>query len=284
MTKVNLYICENYAPEFTHLCEKNKWTDVSVIPFPPMCLNKRKKGDTAKLLIESASNDSEGIVLCSKNCDMVSLNTDLEIHSSNYCFSHLASEPFIEYVLSKGGYIISSGWLKNWRERIAEAGFDRETAISFYKGFSRELVFFDAGVFRDSEKYLLELSQYLELPYVVIPTGLEGTRMLIEMVVSQQRLHVSSIDNIKTISEMESQCSEYAAIFDLMGRIAAYANKRDAIEKVKEIFMMVFGAQQFKYWNNEYDKDSFPIEILDLLSEEGKDYFFQKKKIGFASK
>jgi len=65
-----------------------------------------------------------------------------EIHTANYCFNHLASEGFINYILEKGGYVIGLGWLNNWREHIKNAGFDRETAKSFYKSFCKELVFF----------------------------------------------------------------------------------------------------------------------------------------------
>lgn len=284
---MNLYVCENYAPEFISVCEKSRWSDVAVIPFPSMCVNKRKREETARLLSESTANGREGVVLCSKNCDVLDLippDADLEIHPANYCFSHLSSEPFVNYVLAKGGYIIGTGWLKNWRQRIEDAGFDRDTAIKFYHDFCQELVFFDAGIYADAEKDLAELSQFLALPYVVIPVKLDCMHLMIEQVMSQRRLHTKNLDHRQAIAEIQTQCAEYAAIFDLMGKIAAFANKRDAIEKVKEIFMMVFGAQQFKYWNNEYDKDGLPKDIKSLLSEDEQDFILSKAENRFCIK
>lgn len=287
MAKINLYVCENYFPEFNNVCEKNGFADVAVIPFPSMCADKSKKAETARLLIESTADGNEGMVLCSKNCDIRGLippGTDIEVHSANYCFSHLASDPFISYVLAKGGYIIGSGWLKNWRNRIAEAGFDQDTAINFYHDFCKELVFFDAGIYKDIEKDLEELSQFLKLPYIVVPVELECMRMMIDSVVSQRRLHTANIINRQEIAELQTQCAEYAAILDLMGRIAEYTNKRDVVEKVKEIFVILFGAQQFKYWNNEYDKDSLPRDIKSLFSNEEQVFIISKEKNRFCIK
>jgi diguanylate cyclase (GGDEF)-like protein len=286
MTIINLYVCENYAPELISVCEKSGWSDVAVIPFPSMCLDKSKREETARLLTEKTAQNREGVVLCSKNCDILALlppGADLEIHQANYCFTHFAGEPFINYVLTKGGYIMSLGWLKNWRARIAEAGFDRETAISFYHDFCQEIVFFDAGIYADAEKDLADVSQYLELPYVVIPVGLDYMHLMIEKVLSQRRLHSMNLDHSQAIAEIQIQCAEFGAIFDLMGKIAAYANKRDAIEKVKEIFMMLFGAQQFKYWNDDYDKDSLPKDIKELLTDE-QDFVFAKEENRFCIK
>ncbi len=284
---INLYVCENYAPEFKSICDEKGWTDVAVIPFPSMCINKRKKEEVSKLLAESNMISSESVVFCSKNCDILTLippGTDIEVHTANYCFTHLASDPFINYVLAKDGYIISSGWLKNWRDRIAEAGFDQDTAINFYQDFCKELVFFDAGIYKEAEKDLEELSQFLKLPYIIIPVELECMRMLVDKMVSQRRLHTENMNSSQEIADIQTQCAEYAAIFDLMGRIADYANKRDVIEKVKEIFMIVFGAQQFKYWSNEYDKDSLPTDIRALLLNEEQAFIFSKEKNRFCIK
>jgi len=287
MAEINLFVCENYFPEINSVCEKKGFTDVAVIAFPSMCADKSKKAETARLLTESTGSGREGVVLCSRNCDILALippGDDFEMHPANYCFNHLASEPFISYVLAKGGYIIGLGWLQNWRKRIAEAGFDRDSAINFYHEFCRELVFFDAGIDADAEKDLVELSQYLDLPYIIIPVRLECLDLMIENVVLQRRIHTKKIDNNRTIAEIETQCAEYAAIFDLMGRIAAYGNKRDAIEKVKEIFILMFGAQQFRYWNNDYEKDSLPADIKALLLDKEKDTLLSKEENKFCIK
>ncbi len=287
MAKVNLLVCENYSPDFAGMCEESGWEDISVLAFPPLCISKHRREEAAGLIKACAASGSDSVIYCGKNCGLPALipsGADMEVQTADYCFSHLASEPFISYVLAKGGYIIGSGWLKNWRERIAEAGFDRDTAVSFYHDFCRELVFFDTGACAQAENDLAELSQYLDLPYVIIPSGLESLRLMMESLVSGRRMHARAMENSRDIAEIQAQSAEYAAIFDLMGRIAAYANKRDVIEKVKEIFIMVFGARQFRYWNNDLDKDSLEEEIKAFMLENDREYLLLEEENRFCIK
>jgi diguanylate cyclase (GGDEF)-like protein len=286
VAKINLYVCENYAPDFMRICEERELDEIAVVPFPSMCENKKNKEETSKMLLNSTSGSSGGVVLCGSRCDILSLvppDRGLEVHTANYCFAHLASEPLINYVLAKGGYIIGPGWLEHWRERISDAGFDRDTAVKFYHEFCRELIFFATKEDPSTEKKLAELSQFLNLPYIIIPVQMDCMRLMIESFVSEYKLHVNQLQNGKKIAQLQAQCAEYGAIFDLINKIAAFSNKRDAIEKVKEIFLMVFGATQFKFWNYGPDNEGLPEEI-ELLQGREEDFLFLKEENRFCIK
>jgi hypothetical protein len=112
MDKINVYVCENYLPDFIRICEEKGLTEVAVNSFPSLCADKNKKSEVSKLLAESNANDGRSVVFCSKQCDILKLispGSNLGVHSMEYCFSHLASESFIDYILKKGGYVIGSG-------------------------------------------------------------------------------------------------------------------------------------------------------------------------------
>lgn len=287
MDKLNIFICENFVTEFNKIAQQEGFDDVIVTPYPCMCENKAKKEQTQKLIQDSIKNGDKGVVLCSKHCDIVQMpakDSSFEIRLTNYCFNHLANEQFIQYILQKGGYIIGLGWLNNWREHIKTAGFDKETARQFYREFCKELVFFDAGIDENTEKNLKELSGYLELPFVVIPYELEPIQLMIKSLVYEWRLQKINDEHAKSITEIEGQCAEYSAIFDLISKIASYTNKRDAIEKIKEIFIMVFGAQQFKYWNYSYENDSFPSDVVEFFSKKETSFILLKNDNRFCIK
>jgi diguanylate cyclase (GGDEF)-like protein len=287
MNKLNIYICENFSAEFNKIIEKQGLNDVKINSYPCMCESKAKKNDAKALLENSMQNGDKGLVICSKHCDVIPMvldNTSFEVRSTNYCFNHLASEQFINYILQRGGYIIGLGWLNNWREHIKTAGFDQETAIKFYKEFCKELVFFDAGIDEDSEKNLKELSEFLQLPYVAIPFEIDSLNLLLKSIVYGWRLNNHKEKCEKSILDIQSQCAEYSAILDLIGKIASYTNKRDTIEKIKEIFIMIFGAQHFKYWNYDYEKDSLPRDIAQLFSEKEKSFLLNKDENRFCIK
>ncbi len=97
-------------------------------------------------------------------------------------------------------------------------------------------------------------------------------------------LSSNDTDDKETIASVQAQCAEYAAIFDLMGKISSYSNKRDVIEKVKEIFFMIFGAQQFKYWSTDDSTDALPQEIKELLLDKEQEFLLSKEENRFCIK
>jgi len=107
---------------------------------------------------------------------------------------------------------------------------------------------------------------------------------MIKSIVYEWRLHKKNDEYTKSISEIQSQCAEYSAILDLIGKIASFTNKRDTIEKIKEIFNMLLGAQQFKYWNSDYENDSLSTDIKDLFSSKYKSFVFLKEENRFCIK
>ena len=110
------------------------------------------------------------------------------------------------------------------------------------------------------------------------------SKVMINSALAEHRLHESKANSIQAISEIQTQCAEYAAIFDLMRRISTISHKRDAIEKVKEIFLIIFGAQKFKYWNTDYETDSLPEDIKVLLQNTEQEFFLSKEDNRFCIK
>jgi len=113
---------------------------------------------------------------------------------------------------------------------------------------------------------------YLEIPYVIIPYELESLEYMLKSMVSEWRLHKKSEKYKEPLLEAQAQCAEYSAIFDLMGKIAIHSNKRDTIEKVKEIFLHIFRAQRFKYWNHDLKYKNMSKDMIEFLEDEDKEF------------
>jgi len=67
---------------------------------------------------------------------------------------------------------------------------------------------------------LKSLSQFLELQYVIIPFELDAVKLQIKSAVFEWRLHKKSLEYTTSIAEIQAQCAEYSAIFNLIGKIA----------------------------------------------------------------
>ncbi|WP_159432059.1 GGDEF domain-containing protein [Alkalibacter saccharofermentans] len=215
------------------------------------------------------SHKNTSIVICSMSCDVLNLlpeGDSIRTITGNYCFSHLTCDEFLDYLISQGSYIISSGWLKKWKSHINDMGFDQATARRFFQESNKQLVFLDAEKDKDDEWLVKELSSYVGLPYKVISVELEGTRLMIRSLVYEWRLHKQEKAKKSAINELRNQCAEYSTIFDMLSKISTYAKRRDVVGQIKELFVMVFGARKFSFWSDE--SSSLPEEIRKLRTSE----------------
>lgn len=158
------------------------------------------------------------------------------------CFSHFLCGEFLEYIAKDGGYILTWGWLKNRREKLFSITFNKETV--------KRLVFIDAGIDETAESILKELSVHTGLPYIVLNTELNELSDFLRNTAEKYKSDLEKEQNTALINELSSQCAEYSAILDMVGKISSYLSKRDIVDKIKELFTIVFGAQHFKFYGS----------------------------------
>jgi len=145
-------------------------------------------------------------------------------------------------------------------------GFDKNTARRFFKETTKKIVFLDSKIDDKAENILREISSSLGIPYLIVPVQLETIRLILKSRVCEWRLHLCNVKNTKAINELRAQCADYSAVFDMMGKVSSYTNKRDVIGRVKDLFMMVFGAQEFHFWSE--NSESIPAELYEFKSKD----------------
>ena len=283
MEKLKVFICENYYPEYQHAIQKEGLEkDIELRVFMSLCDHKGSKAEV-KYMLEQAQK-TESAVICGKSCDALKLlpkGDSIRTITGNYCFSHLASDEFLNYLTSQGSYIISVGWLQKWEKHLEVMGFDKETARRFFRESNKQLVLLDAEIEEYSEELIKEFSFYVGLPYLVVPIELAGIRLMLKSMVYERRLHNLEKESDVAINELRKQSAEYSAVFDMLGKISTYATKRDVIGKIKELFLMVFGARNFIFWSEQ--AEYFPDEVREFQKEDDN-YLLLKEENRFCIK
>jgi diguanylate cyclase (GGDEF)-like protein len=277
---LRIFACENYAPDFRKVIEKEAFDRLSFIEFPSLCSCRKHCEEAKQLLLEAGESGNGGVIFCGMDCDILTLLPDdanFKIRASEYCFSYLASHYIIETLLDQGGYIIGSGWLKNWRKRIHQMGFDRDTAGRFYRESHKELVFFDTGSLSGEISELRELSDYLTLPWRLEHTDLDTLSLTIKNDISEWKLQNMQSEAKTVVSEAQSKAAEYASILDLLGKLGAYDNKSEALEGIKEIFTIIMGATVFSYYKDRDETRDISPSVKRLFEDESLPYILEEK-------
>lgn len=275
MNNLKLYVCENFAPEYRQVIENEKYDDVILKVFPCTCVNRSKRKDLKEIFSMDNIDHSDRSIICGDHCSVLKLSADqlaaYRVETSDYCYKSIVSESLLQYILAKGGYVISLGWLNNWEENIRNAGFDRETAKKFYHDFCTELVFIDSGIEPQASNRLDKLSEYLELPYKIIPFELDNLKIYLRSIVYEWRLDKNNVAYNNTITELRKESAEYSAVFNIIEKIATSANQRDIINRLLEVFTVVFGAQLCRYVDAS-DKTFLTQEVEELVADSEKYY------------
>lgn len=267
MEKLQVFICENFYPEYQYALQREGLEDIEIRVFPSLCDHKGRKNEVKEILGQAQKIKSA--VICSKSCGALNFlpkSNSIRTITGNYCFSHLTCDEFLNYLTSQGSYVISSGWLKKWESHLEVMGFDKDTARRVFQESNKNLVLLDAEIDENAEEFIKDLSSYVGLSYLIIPIELKEIGLLLKSMVYEWRLYKQEQESSIAINELSKQCAEHSAVFDMLGKISTYDRRRDAIGKIKEHFLMIFGARHFIFWSDRID--SFPEELREFLKNE----------------
>lgn len=221
MKQLELFVCDNFAPEYQRILETEHLVDVSIVPFPCVCENRSGKPEVERTIRDHAAADKEMVIFCNRKCDSSRIEGSIRsrICSGDLCISNIADEEKISEVLTSGGYIVGPGKLMNWEKYLADTGLTKAQSARFFSEGCKELVYFDTGALPDARQKLAAFSSYLGMPSMIIPTGIGIITSLVLREYYAWRLSLKNEEDLRILSDMQAQCAEYAAILDVIGKI-----------------------------------------------------------------
>jgi len=153
----------------------------------------------------------------------------------------VAPWPLIEHLASTGAYVITSGWLLTWRERIAEWGFgSTEAARAFVQDSASRLALLDTGVAPHADRLLAELADHLDLPAERIPVGLDYCRARIEREVLAWSVECERASALSAGAAANHRAADYAMVLDLLGRVAGLTDEEHVADQVHTVLALLF--------------------------------------------
>jgi signal transduction histidine kinase len=163
------------------------------------------------------------------------------------CFHLIASPTLVDTAIAEGSYLMSPGWLRNWRSHVAEQGFTPETAGDFYRDFAKQLVLLDTGVEPDVARYADEFSCATGLPLQRLAVGLDHMRLLLGNAVLEWRLAQSLADNQQRDRSHGAELADHVCAMDLLGRLTQLRQEAEVIAAIEDLFRMLFAPRLVQY-------------------------------------
>ncbi|MDP2662822.1 MAG: PAS domain S-box protein, partial [Dehalococcoidia bacterium] len=250
--KLGIMVCENLRREAGMALRSGGFDDVRLLSFPSDCIRPQTGWGKITSSVAGAEGDFSRLeIIASLGCLPHGSPPDsvgpCRVHRVEQCAHLLVDKGITDTFLAEGAYLLTPGWLAHWRQYFSDWGFDQNTASQFFGEFTSRLVLLDTGVDESSADRLKEMASFLGLPFEIVPVGLDFFRLRLENIALRWRLAEPETERSKAKGEANPQSSDYAAAFDLMDSIAGIGTEPEVIDRVLDVFTMLFAAGSLAY-------------------------------------
>jgi diguanylate cyclase (GGDEF)-like protein/PAS domain S-box-containing protein len=285
--KLCFLCCQNFHPEVAAVVAAEGWTDVTVFPFNSRCGHPPLTWEELHPLLEK---DCAQIVILGRAC-LEGLDNPpadwppVRQVQQQECFDLVAGPTLVADAIAEDAYLITPGWLADWRGNLRKMGFDEGNAAEFFHDFARKLLLLDTGVVADAPHKLDELAQAVGLPAARMSVGLDYLRQLLGRLVAEWRLESAQQLAREHEHKHARELADHKSAMDLLGRLPLLKEEREAVDAIEEMFHMLFAPQEFHYVRFEdgtpYGNDALSPEISRQIRSLHSDWDWTESQTGF---
>ncbi|WPL15469.1 Sensory/regulatory protein RpfC [Thiorhodovibrio winogradskyi] len=149
--------------------------------------------------------------------------------------------------IAAGGWLLTAGWIRHWREHLATWGFDQPGARAFFQESARSLVWLETSEDATVAAELRRLSAYVGVPARRCFVGRDYLRLLLQQRIDAWRARVRQQQLEGELRAANRNVADHAMAFDLLMRLTDISDEATTISRIQELFSMLFGCHQPGY-------------------------------------
>lgn len=275
MKQINLFVCENFKKEFEKVVEKiNK--NINIISFPSFC-SYRDKNREEKFFKKETLNFDNSIIISGRFCEVLrkipnEYKENIKYFKLDNCL-YIFGKTKVDMYIKERGYIVTPGWLMNWKSNLEKSGFTREHAIKFYNEIFEKIVLLNTEVENNIEEKIIEFSKYVELPYIIDNIDLDYLELMVSSILREKELEIELIEKNEKIKGLNIEKSNYITALNILHNLSNEEDVENIIKNLLDKIKIFFSPKKFEFI---YYKDK------DILN--GKDYEIISSNKGFIVK
>ena len=250
LARLGIIVCDSMQPEFSALARELDCPDVQFLSFPARCARPPLSRDDLVALLPSPEAFDKIIVLGNCCLDRLGSNPEtlqrLSLSRLTHCFSALCGDFAITRYQSQGGYLVSSGWLATWEERLAALGVDAATAPKLFGESVAAIIHLDTGILEQAPARLEAFARFVGRPQVSVPVGLDFLRLRVERLIGEWRAERSQLEQ-RRVAAAQRKSADYAMVLDLLKMIVQTTGKEAVAREILQLYFMMFAAGDLAY-------------------------------------
>lgn len=248
---LGVVICENFVKEMKLIIQNSNIENVIVVPFASQCKrNNKNSNDLIQAIVKCEEKCDKIIVLggpCCKNLDKFFKTERYKIKRFKHCFEMIVNKDIVEYFIKQKSYIVSSGWLENWRKNVEQMKSNEESGKMLFLNSAKKITLLDTGIYENSINNLQEFGEFVNLPYDYIPVGLDFASSLISNNILEWKLEAAKRKNIDLLAKNNSKLADQAMVFELLCELTYAMTEKEAVENVVNLFNLFYAPERSVY-------------------------------------
>ena len=240
--RLGIIACDLVQKEIRACVQAGGWPEVQVSGFPADCGRPPVDWDRLRALLP----DGCGAALVIGSACLGSLGEPppgcppLILLRQEQCFQLVAGPSLVAQALRQGAYLLTPGWLVDWRAHLERMGFAPGQAAEAFQAFARELVLFDTGVEPDAPVLLEAFAQAVQLPARRIPVGLDHLQPLLARCVAELRLEAERGAWTAERAGFLKERADQALIQEQLARLTESRQEGEVLAAVEALFRSLF--------------------------------------------
>lgn len=260
--KLCLIVCGSFLPEVKSVIEAGVYPDVAIKSFNSSCIGAQLNDDSIDTVLEKYKTQFSKVAVIGGSCNVLMnkknvTNDQIEYYQLSQCFELLLNKSTIDHLITNRNYLISNGWLKDYKKHIMEWGFDSQTAKKYFQESVTKLVLLDTGLPDDYLTPLQTISNYMGIPYEIVPVGLSHCKLYLDSIILNWREENERKDLNDKIALVTSKSADYTMAFSELKNLVDLVEEEAIVKKIVNLLNMLFAPSDIKYTsiNDDDNKD-----------------------------
>ncbi|GFO59001.1 hypothetical protein GMST_13260 [Geomonas silvestris] len=243
--RLAIVACARLATELEHVARGFDPAEVVFLSYPARCGRPPLAWDElVRLIPEALEVDRVELFAgcCLERLGEPSGAPVFRVTRLAHCLSPLAGDFAVARYQEQGLYLVTSGWLGQWRERLAEQGLAGETAAELFGESVAGILHLDTGVLPEADRELSAFASQLRLPHQTVLLGLDQLALRCERLVLTWRAERRETAAGERLELVRRRNADYAMVLDLLKLIVQTTGKETVLGEILQLYQMMFAA------------------------------------------
>lgn len=250
--KLCIYVCNSMIPEVSKILKSGNFPDVSLHSFPAVCNGNAMNNNRIIEMVNSNTNQFSKIIIFLSACqgekiDIQLIDKKIEIVHLEQCFELFINTQTIYHYIQQGNYLVTNGWLRNYKQHIHEWGFDNQSAKKFFGESVKKILLLETGLPEDFNSNIEALSKYMGKPFEILPVGNSHLQKYLESIIFDWR-HENEREALnQRLANTNRESADNSLMFYHLQKLIEHTNEDLIIQDILKLSDLLFAPEQIVY-------------------------------------